>query len=103
MENKDYLILTKGRAVCLMLNSARCVLSEMVFEDNVSNVVVKECDADLLDTIVQVATVSCGCDEWPQVYSFLVDVGISIPDDVNYKMMYMESIADLPPSENRNN
>ena len=86
-----------------MLNSARCVLSEMVFEDNVSNVVVKECDADLLDTIVQVATLSCGCDEWPQVYSFLVDVGISIPDDVNYKMMYMESIADLPPSENRNN
>ena len=86
-----------------MLNSARCVLSEMVFEDNVSNVVVKECDADLLDTIVQVATVSCGCDEWPQVYSFLVDVGISIPDDVNYKMMYMESISDLPPSENRNN
>lgn len=103
MNEKDYLILTKGRAVCLMLNSARCVLSEMVFEDNVSNVVVKECDADLLDTIVQVATVSCGCDEWPQVYSFLVDVGISIPDDVNYKMMYMESIADLPPSENRNN
>ena len=103
MNEKDYLILTKGRAVCLMLNSARCVLSEMVFEDNVSNVVVKECDADLLDTIVQVATVSCGCDEWPQVYSFLVDVGISIPDDVNYKMMYMESISDLPPSENRNN
>ena len=103
MNEKDYLILTKGRAVCLMLNSARCVLSEMVFEDNVSNVVVKECDADLLDTIVQVATLSCGCDEWPQVYSFLVDVGISIPDDVNYKMMYMESIADLPPSENRNN
>ena len=103
MNEKDFLILTKGRAVCLMLNSARCVLSEMVFEDNVSNVVVKECDADLLDTIVQVATLSCGCDEWPQVYSFLVDVGISIPDDVNYKMMYMESIADLPPSENRNN
>ena len=103
MNEKDFLIPTKGRAVCLMLNSARCVLSEMVFEDNVSNVVVKECDADLLDTIVQVATVSCGCDEWPQVYSFLVDVGISIPDDVNYKMMYMESIADLPPSENRNN
>lgn len=103
MNEKDYLILTKGRAVCLMLNSARCVLSEMVFEDNVSNVVVKECDADLLDTIVQVATLSCGCDEWPQVYSFLVDVGISIPDDVNYKMMYMESISDVPPSENRNN
>ena len=103
MNEKDYLILTKGRAVCLMLNSARCVLSEMVFEDNVSNVVVKECDADLLDTIVQVATLSCGCDEWPQVYSFLVDVGVSIPDDVNYKMMYMESISDVPPSENRNN
>ena len=103
MNEKDYLILTKGRAVCLMLDSARCMLSEMLFEDKVSNVIVKECCADLLDTIVQVATVSCGCDEWPQVYSFLVTAGISIPDDFNYKMMYMDSIADLPPSEKRNN
>ena len=103
MENKDYLILTKGRAVCLMLNSARCVLSEMIFENEISNVIVKECDEDLLAAIVRVATVSCGCDEWTHVYSFLVTAGISIPDDFNYKMMYMESIADILPSENRNN
>ena len=103
MENKDYLIQTKGRAVCLMLNSARCVLSEMIFEDELSKVIVKECCVELLDAIVKVATISCGCDEWPHVYSFLVTAGISIPDDFNYKMMYMESIAGLPPSENRNN
>ena len=48
MENKDYLILTKGRAVCFMLNSARCVLSEMIFEDEVSKVIVKECCVELL-------------------------------------------------------
>ena len=86
-----------------MLNSARCVLSEMIFEDEVSKVIVKECCANLLDAIVTVATISCGCDEWSHVYSFLVTAGISIPDDFNYKMMYMETIADLPPSENRNN
>ena len=85
MENKDYLIQTKGRAVCLMLNSARCVLSEMIFEDEVSKVIVKECCVDLLDAIVKVATISCGCDEWSHVYSFLVTAGISIPDDFNYK------------------
>ena len=80
-----------------MLNSARCVLSEMIFEDEVSKVIVKDCCADLLDAIVKVATISCGCDEWSHVYSFLVTAGISIPDDFNYKMMYMETIADLPP------
>ena len=49
MENKDYLFPTKGRAVCLMLNSARGVLSEMIFEDEVSKVIVKDCCANLLD------------------------------------------------------
>ena len=103
MNEKDFLIPTKGRAVCLMLNSARSVLSEIIFEDDISNVIVKECCADLLNAIVTIATISCGCDDWSHVYSFLVTAGISIPDDFNYKMMYMDTIAGLPPSENRNN
>ena len=37
-----------------MLNSARSVLSEIIFEDDISNVIVKECCADLLDAIVYV-------------------------------------------------
>lgn len=102
MNNKDYLIQTKGRAVCLVLNTAKFMLSDMEFADEMHYHICKECQTELFDTMIQVATISCGSDEWPDVYDFLIDIGISIPDDVNYRMMYMNSIAELSPSEKRN-
>ncbi len=33
MNSKDYLILTKGRAVCLVLDTARYVLADIEFDD----------------------------------------------------------------------
>lgn len=103
MNPKDYLILTKGRAVCLVLDTARRVLAEMEFKNEVFEATRKECETDAFKLIIQVATISNGYDEWPKVYAFLNDLGISVPEEFNQEMRYMSSVADILPSEQRHN
>lgn len=99
----DYLIQTKGRSVCLVLDTAMGQLEEIDFGNEVSNVARDECLSDIFNTIVQVATISCGKDEWPEVYDFLMDIGVSVPSDFCLEMMYMESVSEKLPSEGRHN
>lgn len=101
MQNNS--ILTKGRAICLVLDSARHLLAELPPDNEVVEATQKDCEADMLTMIVQIATISCGVDEWTEVYAFLLNIGISVPDDFNLKMNYMESISDLLPSDGRHN
>lgn len=103
MKHNESVILTKGRAVCLMLNMARNLLSDFTFDDEVYEVTRKECEADLSTIIIQVATIASGSDYWPDVSTFLAETGIILSDDLEFKMMYMESISDHIPSDERNN
>lgn len=101
MQNNS--ILTKGRAICLVLDSARHLLAELPLDNEVVEATQKDCGVDMLTMIVQIATISCGVDEWTEVYAFLLNIGISVPDDFNLKMNYMESVSDLLPSDGRHN
>ena len=103
MNQKDFLILTKGRVVCLMLNMAQNLLSDFTFDNEVYEVTRKECEADLSAIIIQVATIASGCDNWLDVSTFLVETGISLSEDLEFKMMYMESISEVKPSDERHN
>ena len=103
MNPKDYLILTKGRAICLVLDAARNLLAQMDSPNEVFDAVKSECTSAILNIIVQVATISCGEDAWPEVHSFLIGIGITISSDLNLEMMYMESISEKLPSEGIHN
>lgn len=103
MNQRDLLIQSKGRAVCLVLDAAIGLLAEMEFKDDVSNTARDECSTDIFNIIVQVATLSCGKDIWSEVYDFLVSIGISVSPDFNLEMMYMESISEKLPSEGWHN
>ncbi len=43
MDNKDFLILTKGRAVCLVLDTAIGLLNEIAFEVSSTESARQEC------------------------------------------------------------
>lgn len=103
MNQKDFLILTKGRAVCLLLDTAIGLLAEMDFKNEVSNAVRDDCSTDIFNIIVQVATISCGKDTWSEVYDFLISIGIPVSSELNLDMMYMESISEKLPSDGRHN
>ena len=103
MNQKDFLILTKGRAVCLLLDTAIGLLAEMDFKNEVSDAVRDECSTDIYNIIVQVATISCGKDTWGDVYNFLISIGIRVSSDLNLEMMYLESISEVKPSDERHN
>lgn len=103
MNKKDYLILTKGRAICLVLDTARVLLSDLHLDNELYNLNRKECEEEILNIIIQVATFSIGYDEWPQVYDFISKAGIFIPDEFNISMRYMDSISEIPPKETHNN
>lgn len=103
MNNKEYLFLTKGRAVCLVLDTAMGLLAKMDFRNDVFNTTRDECSMDIFNVIVQVATISCGKDTWDEVYDFLISIGITVSSEFNLKMMCMESISENLPSEGRHN
>ena len=99
MENKDYLILTKGRAVCLVLDTAIGLLNEIAFEVSSTESARQECVWELFYIITQVASISCGYEEWTKVYDFLSDIGISVPEDFHLQMSYVDSMLDVVPGE----
>lgn len=101
MNQRNLLIQTKDRAICLVLDAAIGLLAEMDFKNEVSNAVRDDCSTDIFNIIVQVATISCGKDTWSEVYDFLISIGIRVSSDLNLKMMYMESISEVKPSDER--
>lgn len=101
MNQRNLLIQTKGRAICLVLDAAIGLLAEMDFKNEVSNAVRDDCSTDIFNIIVQVATISCGKDTWGDVYDFLISIGIRVSSDLNLEMMYMESISEVKPSDER--
>ena len=86
-----------------MLNMAQNLLSDFTFDNEVYEVTRKECETDLSAIIIQVATIASGFDNWPDVSTFLVETGISLSEDLEFKMMYMESISEVKPSDERHN
>ena len=99
MNKRDYLILTKGRAVCLAIDTAIGLLNEMEF--NVSSVesARQEFMTELIYIITRVASFSCGREEWTGVYDFLVEIGITVPEDFHLEMSYADSMLDVVPGE----
>lgn len=99
MENKDYLILTKGRAVCLVLDTAIGLLNEITFDTPSTESARQECVRELFYIITQVGSISCGYEEWTKVYDFLSDIGISVPEEFHLQMSYVDSLLDVVPGE----
>lgn len=89
--------------MCLLLDTAIGLLAEMDFKNEVSDAVRDECSTDIYNIIVQVATISSGKDTWGDVYDFLISIGIRVSSDLNLEMMYMESISEVKPSDERHN
>ena len=99
MNKKDYLIMTKGRAVCLALDAAIGLLSEMEPDVSSAESARQECVTELFYIITRVASFSCGREEWTGVYDFLVEIGISVPEDFHLEMSYVDSMLDVVPGE----
>lgn len=81
MSKEDYLILMKGRAVCIVLDTAIDLLSEMGLHVSSAESARQECMTELFYIITRVASISCGSEEWTGVYDFLVEIGISILEE----------------------
>lgn len=99
MGKRDYLILTKGRAVCLALDSAIGLLNEMELDASSAESARHECVTELFYIITRVASISCGREEWAGVYDFLVEIGISVPENFHLEMSYVDSMLDVIPGE----
>lgn len=99
MNKKDYLIQSNGWTVYLMLTAAIGSLNEM--EQNVSSAksARQECVTELFYIITRVASFSCGREEWAGVYDYLVEIGISVPEDFHLEMSYVDSMLDVVPGE----
>ena len=103
MDKTDYLIRTKGRAVCYVLDTALVLLKEMELDVSSAESARQECLTELFYIITRVASFSCGRDEWTYVYDFLVEIGISIPEDFHLEMSYVDSMLDVVPGEEKHN
>ena len=99
MSKEDYLILMKGRSVCMVLYTAIGLLSEMRLYVSSAESARQECMTELFYIITRVASISCGSEEWTGVYDFLVEIGISIPEDFHQEMSYVDSMLDVVPGE----
>ena len=99
MGKRDYLIQTKGRAVCLAIDTAIDLLNEMELDVSSAESAKQECVTELFYIITRVASISCGRKEWTGVYDFLVEIGISVPEDFHLEMSYMDSMLDVVPGE----
>ena len=99
MNKKDYLILMKGRAVCLALDSAIGLLNEMELDVSSAETARQECVSELFYIITRVASFSSGREEWAGVYDYLVEIGISVPEDFHLEMSYVDSMLDVVPGE----
>ena len=99
MKNKDYLILAKGRAACLMLDTTIALLDEMTFSAPSAEDAKRECARELFYTMTQIASLACGKSEWNAAYDFLTEIGIAVPEDFNLEMSYVDSMLDVVPGE----
>ena len=99
MDKTDYLIRTKGRAVCYLLDTALVLLKEMELDVSSAESAREECLTELFYIITRVASFSCGRDEWAYVYDFLVEIGISVPEDFHLEMSYVDSMLDVVPGD----
>lgn len=99
MDKSDYLILTKGRAVCLAIDKAIDLLNEMELNVSSAESARQECVTELFYIITRVASFSCGREEWTGVYDFLVEIGISVPENFHLEMSYVDSMLDIIPGE----
>lgn len=99
MDKSDYLILTKGRAVCLAIDKAIDLLNEMELDVSSAESARHECVTELFYIITRVASISCGREEWAGVYDFLVEIGISVPENFHLEMSYVDSMLDIIPGE----
>ena len=99
MSYEDYLILTKGRAACLILDSAIGLLDEMEITIPSAESARQECMTELFYIITRVASFSCGKNKWTEVYNFLVEIGISSPENFHLEMSYVDSMLDVVPGE----
>lgn len=86
MSKEDYLILMKGRAVCIVLDTAIGLLSEMGLHVSSVESARQECMTELFYIITRIASFSCGEERWSRVYNFLVEIGISIPEDFHNEL-----------------
>ena len=99
MCKRDYLILTKGRAVCLAIDTAIGLLNEMELDVSSAESARHECVTELFYIITRVASFSCGREEWTGVYDLLVEIGSSVPEDFHLEMSYVDSMLDVIPGE----
>jgi hypothetical protein len=86
MSKEDYLILMRGRAVCIVLDTAIGLLSEMGLHVSSVESARQECMTELFYIITRIASFSCGEERWSRVYNFLVEIGISIPEDFHNEL-----------------
>lgn len=89
----------KGRTVCIVLDTAIGLLSEMGLHVSSVESARQECVTELFYIITRVASFSCGKEKWTEVYNFLVEIGISIPEDFHQEMSYVDSMLDVVPGE----
>ncbi len=85
--------------MCMVLYTAIGLLSEMGLHVSSVESARQECLPELFYIITRVASFSCGKDKWTGVYDFLVEIGISIPENFHLEMSYVDSMLDVVPGE----
>ena len=89
--------------MCLALDSAIGLLNEMELDAPSAESARQECVTELFYIITRVASFSCGKEKWTEVYNFLVEIGISIPEDFHLEMSYVDSMLDVVLGEEKHN
>ena len=85
--------------MCLALDSAIGLLNEMKLDVSSAESARQECVTELFYIITRVASFSSGREEWAEVYDFLVEIGISVPENFHLEMSYVDSMLDIVPGE----
>ena len=85
--------------MCLALDAAISLLSEMEPDVSSAESARQDCVTELFYIITRVASFTCGREEWAGVYDFLVEIGISVPEDFHMEMSYVDSMLDVVPGE----
>ena len=95
----DSRIPSKGRIVILTLHYAFLHVEKLSFPDETGQLEQRECLKELQAIMVRISAVCCGEDYWFETRKFLLDLGVEIPEEMDYVMTVYDRKLDEIPGE----
>ena len=90
---------SKGQIVILTLHFAALQLEKIPFQDETGKAEKRECLKELQAIMVRISAVCCGEGHWFETRKFLLDLGVEIPEEMDYVMAVYDRKLDEIPGE----